>query len=133
MLEECFLEGDSISERTGKDNAICVILRYPIMMIFKVPVQLYDALPLMAVFYLVSLAFYQWKGDEDVSNGREFQSVGLEEGEIVYFFVSQGGTHFGQSHELLIDFFNIYLHNKNLIIKSEYIVNIEFGLLLWYL
>lgn len=79
LLEEGFLEGDSISERTGEDNAISVILRYPIVMVLKVPIQLHDTLSLVAVLYLIPLAFDQGKGDEDVGYRWEFQGVGLEE------------------------------------------------------
>lgn len=63
MFEECFLEGNPISERTSKDNTISVILRYLIMMVLKISVQFHDALSLMTIFYLISLAFYQRKGD----------------------------------------------------------------------
>lgn len=65
-FEEGLLEGNPISEWTGKNNPIGVILSNAIVMVLKVAIQFDDALSLMAVLYLVALAFDQRKGHQDI-------------------------------------------------------------------
>jgi hypothetical protein len=67
-------------------------------MSLKIPIEFNDAASLMTILNFVPLSLDHRKGDEDIGYGRKFQIVAFQEGNVVYFFISEARLHFGEGH-----------------------------------